>query len=107
MCDRFLVRVLSDNLDSYHFHELMKKGVARELRMMTGRGMDTAGRQTGELRPVTSARELRSIQQNFDKFMVYPEEFLTKYKGLVFQLRSEGNSVSDRRAVKMLTLFAA
>jgi MoxR-like ATPase len=107
MFDRFLVRVLSDNLDSYHFHELMKKGVSLELRKMTGRGVDATGRPTGELRPVTSARELRQIQQNFDKFMVFPEEFLTKYKGLIFQIRSEGISVSDRRAVKLLKLFAA
>jgi len=107
MFDRFLVRVLSDNLDSYHFHELMKKGVSLELRKMTGRGVDAQGRPVGELRPVTSARELRQIQQNFDKFMAFPEEFLTKYKGLVFQIRSEGISVSDRRAVKLLKLFAA
>jgi len=111
MFDRFLVRVLSDNLDSYHFHELMKKGVSLELRKMTGRSFlgpgDMPGRQSGELRPVISARELRQIQQNFDKFMAFPEEFLTKYKGLVFQIRSEGISVSDRRAVKLLKLFAA
>jgi MoxR-like ATPase len=112
MFDRFLVRVLSDNLDSYHFHELMKKGVSLELRKMTGRsflplGNDSQGRQIGELRPVISARELRQIQQNYDKFMQFPEEFLTKYKGLVFQIRSEGISVSDRRAVKLLKLFAA
>ena len=100
-------RAQSDNLDSYHFHELMKKGVSLELRKMTGRGVDGAGRPTGELRPVTSARELRQIQQNFDKFMVFPEEFLTKYKGLIFQIRSEGICVSDRRAVKLLKLFAA
>jgi MoxR-like ATPase len=111
MFDRFLVRVLSDNLDSYHFHELMKKGVSLELRKMTGRSFhlpgDPQGRGTGELRPVISARELRQIQQNYDKFMAFPEEFLTKYKGLVFQIRSEGISVSDRRAVKLLKLFAA
>jgi MoxR-like ATPase len=111
MFDRFLVRVLSDNLDSYHFHELMKKGVSLELRKMTGRSFvapgDPPGRLTGELRPVISARELRQIQQNYDKFMALPEEFLTKYKGLVFQIRSEGISVSDRRAVKLLKLFAA
>jgi len=111
MFDRFLVRVLSDNLDSYHFHELMKKGVSLELRKMTGRSFlspgDPQGRQGGELRPVISARELRHIQQNYDKFMAFPEEFLTKYKGLVFQIRSEGISVSDRRAVKLLKLFAA
>jgi MoxR-like ATPase len=102
MFDRFLVRVLSDNLDSYHFHELMKKGVSLELRKMTGRAPGL-----GELRPVVAARDLRQIQQNFDKFMVMPEEFLTKYKGLIFQIRSEGISVSDRRAVKLLKLFAA
>jgi MoxR-like ATPase len=111
MFDRFLVRVLSDNLDSYHFHELMKKGVSLELRKMTGRSFvapgDPPSRLTGELRPVVSARELRQIQQNYDKFMAFPEEFLTKYKGLVFQIRSEGISVSDRRAVKLLKLFAA
>jgi MoxR-like ATPase len=111
MFDRFLVRVLSDNLDSYHFHELMKKGISLELRKMTGRSSpapgDPQGRPAGELRPVISARELRQIQQNFDKFMAFPEEFLTKYKGLVFQIRSEGISVSDRRAVKLLKLFAA
>ncbi len=121
MFDRFLVRVLSDNLDSYHFHELMKKGISLELRKMTGRGLpemersqrtlasgiDATQRPIGELRPVISARELRAIQQNYDKFMQFPEEFLTKYKGLVFQIRSEGISVSDRRAVKLLKLFAA
>jgi MoxR-like ATPase len=99
MFDRFLVRVLSDNLDSYHFHELMKKGISLELRKMTGRGLaDPAQRVPTEIRPVISARELRAIQTNFDKFMQFPEEFLTKYKGLVFQIRSEGISVSDRRA---------
>jgi MoxR-like ATPase len=106
MFDRFLVRVLSDNLDSYHFHELMKKGVSLELRKMTGRG-DPTQRVPSEIRPVISARELRAVQSNYDKFMQFPEEFLTKYKGLVFQIRSEGISVSDRRAVKLLKLFAA
>ena len=107
MFDRFLVRVLSDNLDSYHFHELMKKGVALELRKMTGRNVDGISAPVSNVRPVISARDLRAIQSNFDKFMVFPEEFLTKYKGLVFQIRSEGISVSDRRAVKLLKLFAA
>ncbi len=99
MFDRFLLRVLSDNLDSYHFHELMNKGVALEVAKMTG----TAKRQ----RPLISAADLRAIQANFDRFMVFPEDFLAKYKGLIFQIRSEGISVSDRRAVKLLKLFAA
>jgi MoxR-like ATPase len=99
MFDRFLLRVLSDNLDSYHFHELMSKGVSLEVRKMTGKG--------GEIRPLISARDLRAVQSGFDRFMAFPDEFLAKYKGLVFQIRSEGISVSDRRAVKLLKLFAA
>jgi MoxR-like ATPase len=99
MFDRFLLRVLSDNLDSYHFHELMNKGISLEVQKMTGRG--------GPPGHLLSARELRQIQSNFDRFMVFPEDFLAKYKGLIFQIRSEGISVSDRRAVKMLKLFAA
>jgi len=99
MFDRFLLRVLSDNLDSYHFGELMQKGIALEVARMTGRG--------AELKPILSARDLRTLQQSFDRFMVFPDDFLAKYKGLIFQIRSEGVSVSDRRAVKMLKLFAA
>lgn len=99
MFDRFLLRVLSDNLDSYHFGELMAKGVSLEVARMTGRG--------DELRPVISARDLRVLHGAFDKFMVFPDDFMAKYKGLIFQIRSEGISVSDRRAVKLLKLFAA
>lgn len=99
MFDRFLLRVLSDNLDSYHFGELMQKGISLEVARMTGRGT--------ELRPILSARDLRTLQQSFDRFMVFPDDFLAKYKGLIFQIRSEGVSVSDRRAVKLLKLFAA
>ncbi|HUS68902.1 MAG TPA: AAA family ATPase [Kofleriaceae bacterium] len=103
MFDRFLLRVLSENLDSYHFHELLARGVANELRMMTGRvpGRDDLAR------PVLSGRQLREVQTSFDRFMVFPDEFMAKYKGLIFQIRSEGVTISDRRAVKLLKLFAA
>jgi len=99
MFDRFLLRVLSDNLDSYHFHELMNKGITLEVNKMTGRGK--------ALRPVISAADLRLLQSAYDRFMSFPDDFLAKYKGLIFQIRSEGISVSDRRAVKLLKLFAA
>ncbi len=39
--------------------------------------------------------------------MRYSEEFFSQYKGLVFQVRAEGVSLSDRRVVKLLKLFAA
>lgn len=99
MFDRFLLRVLSDNLDSYHFHELLARGVANEIRKMTGRDK--------LIHPVLSATQLRNLQRGFDRFMTFPEDFMAKYKGLVFQIRSEGITVSDRRAVKLLKLFAA
>jgi MoxR-like ATPase len=39
--------------------------------------------------------------------MRFSEEFFSAYKGLLFQIRAEGVSVSDRRVVKLLKLFAA
>lgn len=98
MFDRFLLRVFSENLDSYHFHELLKRGVNHEVRKMTG---------VDSIRPIVRASDLRLLQRNFGQFMNFSEEFLAKYKGLVFQIRSEGITISDRRAVKILKLFAS
>jgi MoxR-like ATPase len=39
--------------------------------------------------------------------MNFGDAFLSAYKGIVFQIRAEGISLSDRRVVKMLKLFAA
>src|SRR5216110_422854 len=39
--------------------------------------------------------------------MRFTEEFFSQYKGLVFQIRSEGVTLSDRRVVKLLKLFGA
>lgn len=103
MFDRFLLRVLSENLDSYHFHELLARGVANEIRHMK---QVSTGSSDG-IRPVVSARQLREVQSRFDRYMQFPEDFMAKYKGLIFQIRSEGITVSDRRAVKLLKLFAA
>ena len=108
MFDRFLVRALSDNLDSYHFHDLMQKGVALEIDKMTQSALSGGGaRPAPTVSPIITARELRNIHAKFADYMKFPEEFLAKYKGLIFQIRSEGISVSDRRAVKLLKLFAA
>jgi MoxR-like ATPase len=96
--DRFLIRVVSDNLDSYHFHNLIAKGLANESARLTGKD---------DLRPVISAREIGELHHRFDSHLQFSEDFLSKYKGLIFQIRSEGISVSDRRVVKLLKLFAA
>lgn len=97
--DRFLLRVRSENLDSYHFHDLLLKGINHEVSKITG--------QYDRLQPVLTSQELHSVHANFAPRMKFTEEFLAAYKGLVFQIRSEGVSLSDRRAIKMLKLFSA
>jgi MoxR-like ATPase len=97
--DRFLLRVVSDNLDSYHFHNLIAKGIANEAAQLTGKPLVD--------RPLFSARDLHALHKRFDARLNFSEDFLSKYKGLIFQIRSEGISVSDRRVVKLLKLFAA
>ena len=97
--DRFLLRVHSDNLDSYHFHELLLKGIDHEVSKISG--------AYDQLRPILSAQDLHSLHSGFAQRMRFTEEFLASYKGLVFQIRSEGVSLSDRRAIKLLKLFAA
>ena len=95
--DRFLLRVRSDNLDAYHFTELLTRGIAHEVRHMSG-AVPT---------PLLAARELLDMGKSFGQRMQFTDAFLSTYKGLVFQIRAEGVSLSDRRVVKMLKLFAA
>src|SRR5262249_6182724 len=57
--DRFLLRVQSDNLDSYHFHGLVERGVENELRKITNR--------EGTLRPLCAAADLRALHHAFDE----------------------------------------
>jgi len=97
MFDRFLLRVVSNNLDSYHFHNLVAKGLEAEIRQLT----------SAEIRPVIRAADLHALHSGFDTLLRFSEDFLAKYKGLIFQIRSEGITVSDRRVVKLLKLFAA
>ena len=97
--DRFLLRVRSDNLDSYHFNDLLMKGLSFEVSKLTG--------QYNKLTPLLTSGDLHTLHSAFASRMSFSDEFLSTYKGLIFQIRSEGVSVSDRRAIKMLKLFAA
>jgi MoxR-like ATPase len=97
--DRFLVRTLSENLDSFHFHGLVERGIRGEI-------ADIAGGREQE-KPIVALSEIRKLQVRLGQFLQFPEEFLARYKGFIFQIRSEGVSVSDRRVVKLLKLFAA
>lgn len=97
--DRFLLRVRVDYLDSYHFRGLLQKGIELE-----ARGLDPDAKA---IKPMVSAAELVALQRNFGELLNFSEDFLTTFKGLVFQIRSEGVGLSDRRIVKLLKLFAA
>ena len=97
--DRFLLRVRSENLDSYHFHDLLLRGVKNEVLRLSG--------EAERLTPALSSAELHEAHRRFGERMTFGDEFLAQYKGLVFQLRAEGVSLSDRRAIKLLKLFAA
>ena len=98
--DRFLVRTLSENLDSFHFHGLVERGIRGEIAEIAGGGVLQA-------KPLVSLTDIRKLQARLGQFLQFPEEFLARYKGFIFQIRSEGVSVSDRRVVKLLKLFAA
>jgi MoxR-like ATPase len=96
--DRFLVRTLSENLDSFHFHGLVERGIRGELAEIAG--------GTAAVKPIVTLAEIRKLQLRLGQFLQFPEEFLARYKGFIFQIRSEGVSISDRRVVKLLKLFA-
>ncbi len=95
--DRFLLRIRSENLDAYHFQDLLQKGIQHEIMGLTD----------AVIQPIVNAREIGELHRAFATRMVFTEEFFSAYKGLVFQIRAEGVSLSDRRVVKLLKLFAA
>ena len=97
--DRFLVRALSDNLDSFHFHGLVDRGIRGEIAEISG---------ADEVRrPIVALADVRKLQARLGQYLQFPEEWMARYKGFIFQIRSEGVTVSDRRVVKLLKLFAA
>ncbi|HVZ74387.1 MAG TPA: AAA family ATPase [Polyangia bacterium] len=98
--DRFLVRAQSENLDSFHFHGLVERGLRAEAEAL-------AGAAAGPASPILAIADVRRAQARLPALMRFSEEFLARYKGLVFQIRSEGVTLSDRRVVKLLKLFAA
>jgi MoxR-like ATPase len=98
--DRFLLRVYSDNLDSYHFHGLIQKGLAYEMSKI-------GGQQKQAQQPLLSAQMVHAVHAQVPRYLSFSPEFVSKYKAVVFQIRNEGISVSDRRVIKLLKLFCA
>jgi len=98
--DRFLVRASSENLDSFHFHGLIERGLRGEVEAL-------AGDAEAPVRPLITLGEIRTLQGRLSRLLSFPEEFLARYKALIFQIRSEGVTLSDRRVDKLLKLCAA
>src|SRR4249920_2218224 len=71
--DRFLVRTLSENLDSFHFHGLVERGIRGEIAEISGSGILQA-------KPLVSLAEIRKMQARLGQFLQFPEEFLARYK---------------------------
>jgi len=97
--DRFLVRALSENLDSFHFQGLCDRGIRAEVAELSGAN-ETVPR-------LITLAEIRRLQARLGQFLSFPDDWMARYKGFIFQIRSEGISISDRRVVKLLKLFAA
>ncbi len=95
LLDRFVLRVSSQNVQSYHFHRLLTLGLAQEARGPTAP------------EPLLTADELRLLQRSLREHLRCPESLLSTYRDLVFQIRGEGIALSDRRAVRLLKLAAA
>src|SRR3954470_9537094 len=64
--DRFLVRTLSENLDSFHFHGLVDRGVRAEA-LALGAGADGAV-SIDDLRPLVTLADVRRLQQRLPQF---------------------------------------
>jgi MoxR-like ATPase len=95
--DRFLLRVRSDNLDTYHFSDLIEVGVEHERRRL----------ERSVPKPLVTSAELAALSGELGKRLRFGDRLLATYKALVFQIRAEGVSLSDRRVVKLLKVLAA
>jgi MoxR-like ATPase len=105
--DRFLVRAPSENLDSFHFHGLVERGLRAEAEALATAAPAAGPSSVAAPKPLVSLADVRRAQARLPELMRFSEDFLARYKGLVFQIRSEGVTLSDRRVVKLLKLFAA
>src|SRR5450755_1843488 len=65
--DRFLVRASSENLDSFHFHGLVERGIAAEIETLSG-GLEAVAK------PLITLAELRSLQAGLTRQLRFAEE---------------------------------
>ena len=102
--DRFLVRASSENLDSFHFHGLIARGLAGEREALVGRGDFAVGRRRA---PLVSLADIRARKLRLSRLLDFPEEIFGPLQGPGVPDPVGGVTLSDRRVVKLLKLFAA
>ena len=93
----YLAAHLLPLIKPFYFQDLLQKGLDNEI----------MGLADAPVQPLASAKELGELHRTFGQRIRFTEEFFSQYKGLVFQIRAEGITLSDRRVVKLLKLFAA
>ena len=100
LLDRFLLRVRSHNLEGFHFQQLVKFGLQHEKKLLDG----ASGSVQTTPAPLLSAKDILLLRRELATRLQFSDEFLSEYKSLVAQIRSEGIFVSDRRLIKLLKL---
>ena len=93
--DRFLLRVVSDNVEDDHLEDVLEAG----WKMETRKESDGPGEAS------VTADEIRKLRAFLS--VVSLEEVRPVYLDLVKRLRTVGIEISDRRAVKLQRLLAA
>ena len=97
--DRFLLRVRTDNVDERQFRELLGAGWGME------RERIRLGRNEAIVPVLDSLDHLRVAYDALEQIDLTP--VFDDYRELIRQIRAEGISLSDRRAIKLLKLIAA
>src|SRR5438034_67658 len=89
--DRFLLRIRSDNLDAYHFQDLLTKGVQHEIHSLTD----------APVQPLASAKEIQELHRAFAQRMRFTEEFFSQHKGLN-EIKAALGASPDPRAPELV-----
>src|SRR2546421_733090 len=64
--DRFLVRASSENLDSFHFHGLVERGIRAEIEALRGEAEAPS-------KPLVSLADIRALQARLSAVLQFPE----------------------------------
>jgi MoxR-like ATPase len=97
--DRFLLRVRTDNVEDPQMHDLLNAGWEME------RERIRLGRNEEILPVLDSLDQLQVAYDALEQVRLAP--VFDDYRELLRQIRAEGISLSDRRAIKLLKLVAA